>query len=149
MLGNHRKKTHNSNKLYKIWKGAKYIFLIEWKNCKWEIQKEKRKFINGILEEAEKDRLQVLKYFNYWYKYIYFLCMWRLTLQSSRQNASGYMGSSRSEAVRSDELLAYRENVCGGFTWLINLWSVNFFFVDAHNKGKLRKRVFSFLKVRS
>ncbi|KAL4098346.1 hypothetical protein QTP88_022976 [Uroleucon formosanum] len=36
----------------------KNIFLNERKNCKRIIQREKRKFINGILEEAEKDRSQ-------------------------------------------------------------------------------------------
>lgn len=35
---------------------SKDIFLIERKNCKKILQKEKRKYINGILEEAEKDR---------------------------------------------------------------------------------------------
>jgi len=37
---------------------AKDIFLIERKNCKGVIQKEKRKFLNRMLEEAEKDHLQ-------------------------------------------------------------------------------------------
>jgi hypothetical protein len=37
---------------------AKGMFLNEKKNCERILQREKRKFINEILEEAEKDRLQ-------------------------------------------------------------------------------------------
>ncbi|KAL4142987.1 hypothetical protein QTP88_005369 [Uroleucon formosanum] len=65
-----RKRNGTMNYAGKLWKkrrvaradfirsgnqGAKDIFLIERKSCKRILQREKRKFINRILEEAEKD----------------------------------------------------------------------------------------------